>query len=161
VPSYSSAWPSAENFAAVASLPILASQSPFSSLTFSVLISSRLEKRSLVTLPPLVIQLAPASSFSSSEVNSGAAAMPPSSTSGVSASAGSGSSAVVVVLVAELLPPPPQPATTRAPSKARRDTRINPLRHPLPIKSASYCSGRYWYDDPSLSLRLIHNIGRM
>ena len=87
-------------------------------------------------LPPLVIQFAPASSFSSSDVNSGAAAMPPSSSSAsaVSVSAGSGSSAVVVELVVVVPPLPPQPAMTAAPSKARRETRTNPLRHPLPVK---------------------------
>ena len=62
MPSYSSAWPSTENFAAVASVPILVIQSPLSSLTFSVLISSSVENRSLVVLPPLVTQLSPACS---------------------------------------------------------------------------------------------------
>src|SRR6202012_2968509 len=101
-----------------------------------VLISLRLEKRSLVMLPPLVIQLAPASSFSSSDVNAGASAIP--SDSAVSAgsfsvSAGAVSSVVVVELL--LLLPPPQPAITRAPNKARREMRTNPLRrHPLPIE---------------------------
>src|SRR4051794_368903 len=114
VPSYSSAWPSAENFAAVASLPILVTKSPLSSETFSVLISSRVEKRSLVVLPPLVTQLAPACSASSSAEKAGAVVI------GATASS----------LVVTVPPAPPQAATRRA-----RPSRSNP---PTPILSCFF-----------------------
>jgi hypothetical protein len=141
VPLYSSAWPSAENFAEVALEPILVIQSPLSSLTFSVLISLRVEKRSLVVPPPLETQLAPAGSYSSSEVNSGAAAIPsPSAVSGsvsVSVSAGSFVSSVAsVVEDEELLLPPPQPAITSAAiSPTSRQRRMDPRNRLLPMEN--------------------------
>ncbi len=51
--------------------PILVTQSPLSSFTFDVLISSSEEKRSLVVPPPLVTQSSPACSPSSSVENFG------------------------------------------------------------------------------------------
>src|ERR1700761_3000275 len=135
------AWPSTENFAAVASEPILVSQSPLSSLTFSVLISFNDEKRSLVVPPPLVIQFSPAGSKSSSDVNSGAAAMPPPSVdSAVSASAGSLSSVLVDPEV--VVPPlPPQAASTIAAASARNNvanqSRLS--RTFLPVPSEPVC----------------------
>src|ERR1700760_902450 len=118
VPSYSRAWPSAENFAEVASCPILVIHSPLSSLTFSVLISLNDEKRSLVVPPPLVIQSLPAGSKSSSEVHSGASAIPPSEVSAVSVSGGSSLLSVLVELVVVVPPLPPQAARTSTATSA-------------------------------------------
>src|SRR6201996_2169067 len=169
VPLYSSAWPSAENFAAVALDPILVIHSPLSSLTFSVLISLNVEKRSLVVPPPLVTQLSPAGSKSSSEVNCGAAAMPPSSVvSSVSAGSDSAGSASVAVELVVVVPPlPPQAASTSTATSASNSVRIQSRRWPfgLPIPLNIYfhpfpdIRGRKMMP-PSSSLTRLQDVGR-
>src|ERR1700761_1381725 len=168
VPLYSIAWPSAENFAAVAFAPILVTQSPLSSFTFDVLISSSEEKRSLVVPPPLLTQLSPACSKSSSEVNCGAAAMPPSSvvSSGSDGSDSAGSASVAVV--ADVVPPlPPQAASTSAATSASNSVRTQSRRWPfgLPIPLNIYfhpfpdIRGRKMMP-PSSSLTRLQDVGR-